>query len=179
VTQICQDEAPNFENVAAWAVDASGVGTSAASIRAQRSGTRTAPGNGRVYHIYFTSSTCTGHVTLGVPTVAGGTAGDNGALYNSSPAGRAPCRRRLRSSLRPRSWVQRRRAAAVSLAGAGLQVGPISQLTHPTIPAGMVMSQKSCAWHERRGRLRRRDDHLDRAVRRGGPERGRDAAHQC
>ena len=28
VTQICQDEPPNFENIAAWAVDADGVGTS-------------------------------------------------------------------------------------------------------------------------------------------------------
>ena len=83
VTQICQDEAPNFENIAAWAVDADGVGTSSASVRAQRSGTRTAPGNGRVYHIYFTASSCTGEVTVGVPTVAGGTAVDDGALYNS------------------------------------------------------------------------------------------------
>jgi len=83
VTQVCQDEPPNFENVPAWAVDADGVGTSAVSVRAQRSGTRTAPGNGRVYHIYFTASSCSGKATIGVPTVANGTATDEGPLYNS------------------------------------------------------------------------------------------------
>ena len=83
VTQVCQDEAPNFENVTAWAVDALGVGGSSASVRAQRSGTRAAPGNGRVYHLYFDAGSCSGHVTINVPVVANGSAVDGGPRFNS------------------------------------------------------------------------------------------------
>ena len=85
ISKICQDEDPNFENIPAYAVDGGGIGTSTAQVRAERSGTRTSPGNGRVYHIFFTSfqNSCSGQVTVGVPLVAGGTAVDNGALFNS------------------------------------------------------------------------------------------------
>jgi hypothetical protein len=90
ITKICQDEDPNFEAIPAWAVDGTGIGTDTAGVRAERSGTRAAPGNGRVYHIYFTApqqNNCTGQVTVGVPLAPGGTAGDNGATFNSVTGG--------------------------------------------------------------------------------------------
>ncbi len=141
VTQICQDEPPNFENVAAWAVDASGVGTSAASIRAQRSGTRTAPGNGRVYHVYFTSSTCTGRVTVDVPAIAGGTSVDNGPLYNSVTGASCAVPTTPTVVAAPSVVGDTLTAASAEIVAAGLQVGLVSQLNHPSIPAGQVMSQ--------------------------------------
>ncbi len=141
VTQICQDEAPNFENVASWAIDADGVGTSAARIRAQRSGTRTAPGNGRVYHIYFTSSNCTGEVTLGVPGSAGGTAVDNGPVYNSVTGGACAVPVVPAVIAAPGVVGDSQSVAAAKLGAAGLKVGFVSQLNHPSIPAGLVISQ--------------------------------------
>lgn len=90
ISKICQDEDPNFENIAAWAVDGQGIGTDTAGVRAERSGTRANPGNGRVYHIFFTAprnNSCTGEVTVGVPLAAGGVAIDNGALFNSVTGG--------------------------------------------------------------------------------------------
>jgi hypothetical protein len=92
ITQICQDENPNFEGVPAYAVDGSGVGTDTAGVRAERSGTRAAPGNGRVYHIFYQTSPgnniqCSGQVTVGVPITDGGTAVDNGATFNSITGG--------------------------------------------------------------------------------------------
>ena len=92
ITEVCQDETPNFENVPAWAVDAAGVGTSSASIRAQRSGTRAAPGNGRVYHIYFTASACQGHVTVGVPGLPAAPRWTMVRALTRSPAAAARCR---------------------------------------------------------------------------------------
>jgi beta-lactam-binding protein with PASTA domain len=141
VTQVCQDEAPNFENVPAWAIDANGVGTSSVSVRAQRSGTRTAPGNGRVYHIYFTSSSCTGKVTVGVPTVAGGTAGDNGPLFNSVTGAACAVPATPPVTTVPDIIGQPQPTAVATLATASLQVGTISSLNHPTIPPGVVISQ--------------------------------------
>ena len=141
ITQVCQDEHPNFENVGAWAVDASGVGTSSASVRAQRSGTRTAPGNGRVYHIYFTSSTCTGKVTVDVPPAAGGTSVDNGPLYNSVTAGACAVPAIPAVVAAPNIVGDSQAAATTRLAEVGLQVGQVSQLNHPSIPPGFVMSQ--------------------------------------
>ena len=89
ITNICQDEDPNFENIPAYSLDGSGIGTATAGVRAERSGTRTNPGNGRVYHIYFSAPqiSCTGQVTVGVPLVAGGTAVDNGPIFNSVTGG--------------------------------------------------------------------------------------------
>lgn len=141
ITQICQDEHPNFENVASWAVDASGVGSSSASIRAQRSGTRTAPGNGRVYHIYFTSSTCIGKVTVDVPPVAGGTSVDNGPLYNSVTGGACAVPAVPAVVAAPNIVGDTQAGATTRLADVGLQVGTVSQLNHPTVPVGIVMSQ--------------------------------------
>src|SRR5262249_15565610 len=89
VTGICQDEPPNAENVPAWAVDGAIVNPSTAAVRAERSGTRVNPGNGRVYHVFFTAAdghaggTCQGEVKIQVPTTAGGTSIDDGATYDS------------------------------------------------------------------------------------------------
>jgi hypothetical protein len=86
ITKICQDEAPNLEGIPAWAVDGDGIGTDTALVRAERSGTRVNPGNGRVYHIFFTApqnNSCTGEVKVGVPISAGGVAVDDGPIFNS------------------------------------------------------------------------------------------------
>jgi hypothetical protein len=96
INGICQDERPNFENIAAYAVDGTGVNTPSAAVRAEFSGTRAAPSNGRVYHIYFTGDdgrggTCTGEVKVGVPTSANGVAVDGGPLYDSTKPNDAAC----------------------------------------------------------------------------------------
>src|SRR5258706_2876255 len=73
IDAICQDEATNAEGIAAYAIDGSGVGTSTASVRSERTGQRQSPGNGRVYHIFFTANDgrpggmCSGEVKVGVP----------------------------------------------------------------------------------------------------------------
>jgi RHS repeat-associated protein len=140
VTQVCQDEPPNFENIAAWAVDADGVGTSAASVRAQRSGTRTAPGNGRVYHIYYIAASCSGEVTVGVPTVANGTAGDDGARYNSVTGTSCTAPTVPTVALAPSLIGKTPAAAAADAAAAGLLL-TVSTLNSPNVPAGTIISQ--------------------------------------
>lgn len=66
--------------------DASGVGTSAAFVRAEREG----GGNGRVYHINFTAEDgnggiCSGEVLVSVPSSPSEpVAVDDGALYDST-----------------------------------------------------------------------------------------------
>jgi hypothetical protein len=87
ITAICQDEDPNFENIAAYSIDGGGLGTNTAQVRAERSGTRAVPGNGRVYHIFFSTPSCSGEVNVAVPIVAGGSAVDDGALFNSVTGG--------------------------------------------------------------------------------------------
>ena len=70
--------------------DAMGVGTGAPSVRAERAGTRSVPGDGRVYHIAFTATdpsgaSCQGVATVCVPhDLSGGTCVDEGALYDST-----------------------------------------------------------------------------------------------
>ncbi|MBI2204319.1 MAG: putative Ig domain-containing protein [Candidatus Rokubacteria bacterium] len=54
ITHILQDEPTNTLGDGATAIDGFGVGTSRASVRAERSGTPRVPGNGRVYEIHFT-----------------------------------------------------------------------------------------------------------------------------
>ena len=141
VTQVCQDEPPNFENIASWAIDAQGVGTSAVQVRAQRSGTRTNPGNGRVYTIYFTAAACTGKVTVSVPTAPGGTAIDNGPLYNSVTGSSCNVPAIPQITSVPNVVGQTRAAATSLLAAQGLVLGQVSQLNSPTVPYGQVMSQ--------------------------------------
>jgi CSLREA domain-containing protein len=81
VTSIFQDE-PVTDGP-----DGTGVGTSTASVRAERDG----GGDGRVYHISFTATnasggSCTGAVTVGVPHDQGPHGGpvDEGPLYDST-----------------------------------------------------------------------------------------------
>lgn len=90
ITGIRQDEPLNTLGDGTTEIDAAGIGTSTAEVRAERSGTPKVPGNGRVYHISFTADdghggSCTGTVRVGVPHDQGkGTpAIDDGPLYNS------------------------------------------------------------------------------------------------
>jgi hypothetical protein len=85
IQQVCQDEDPNFENVAPYAIDGGGLGTATGQIRAEFSGSRTRPSNGRVYTIKFSAPSlqCLSTVKVGVPTTPTGTAVDDGPLWNS------------------------------------------------------------------------------------------------
>lgn len=72
ITGIHQDEPVNSVGDGNTCPDGSGVGSSVAHVRAERTGVPRAPGDGRVYHIAFTASdgrggTCTGAVTTCVP----------------------------------------------------------------------------------------------------------------
>jgi hypothetical protein len=86
VTGIFQDEPTNAAGDGNTCPDATGTGTPAASLRAERSGT----GDGRVYHVRFTAADgrggqCTGAVTVCVPHDQGpGTCVDQGPLFNST-----------------------------------------------------------------------------------------------
>jgi hypothetical protein len=85
VTSIFQDEPVQSPGSGNTSPDATGVGTSTASVRSERDG----GGDGRVYHINFTATgaggSCTGSVTVGVPHDQGhGGPVDQGPLYNST-----------------------------------------------------------------------------------------------
>ena len=88
VDSIFQDEAVDAPDSGNTAPDGRGVGTNTAEVRAERVG----DGNGRVYHIGFTATdelglTCSGEVTVGVPTSRNGTAVDEGPHFDSTVAG--------------------------------------------------------------------------------------------
>jgi hypothetical protein len=77
ITSIHQDEPVNGIADGNTRVDGAGVGTSTASVRAERSGSKNNFGNGRVYFIGFSvddgkGGTCTGVVNVGVPHDQGG-----------------------------------------------------------------------------------------------------------
>jgi hypothetical protein len=90
IDSVFQDEPVNTVGDGNFEPDASGVGTSQVSIRAERTGNKAVPGNGRVYHVGFTATdgatSCSGVVTLGVPhdQGKGGEAIDDGPLYDST-----------------------------------------------------------------------------------------------
>jgi VCBS repeat-containing protein len=91
VDGIWQDEPTDTIGDGNTSVDGYGVGTSTAQVRAERSGSKRVPGNGRMYHIFFTGTdaqggTCTGTVKVAVPHDMGEehTVGDGGALYKST-----------------------------------------------------------------------------------------------
>jgi probable HAF family extracellular repeat protein len=71
--------------------DGMGVGTNTAQVRAERSGTNKAPGDGRVYHIFYTADDgkggrCSGEVRVCVPhdQGQGSNCVDGGPLYDST-----------------------------------------------------------------------------------------------
>ncbi len=90
IDRVSQDEPTNGLGDGDTCPDADGVGTPTAQVRAERSGTRSTPGNGRVYHVYFTATDpdgyqCTGEIGSCVPHDQGGRSEcvDDGALYDS------------------------------------------------------------------------------------------------
>lgn len=86
IDSVFQDEPVNGGGDGNTAPDADGVGTSTASVRAERSG----EGDGRVYHIGFTATDtfdnrCSGEVLVSVPLSRSGVpAVDGGALYDAT-----------------------------------------------------------------------------------------------
>lgn len=91
ITSITQDEPVNGLGDAHSLPDGAGVGTNTAQVRAERTETRNATGDGRMYHIHFEASdgnggVCTGLVNVGVPhdRRPGGVIVDGGELYDST-----------------------------------------------------------------------------------------------
>jgi hypothetical protein len=93
ITRITQDEPVNTVGDGNFEPDGGGIGTSTAQVRAERTGTPKAPGNGRVYVIWFkavdpfasNNGTCDGSVRVCVPhdQGKGKVCIDDGQKYNS------------------------------------------------------------------------------------------------
>jgi hypothetical protein len=91
INSIWQDEPVNTVGDGSTGPDGAGVGSDTAQVRAERTGTKKVPGDGRVYHIGFTADdgnggSCSGEVKVGVPhdQGKGKPAVDGGALYDST-----------------------------------------------------------------------------------------------
>lgn len=91
ITAIRQDEHVNRGGDGNTCPDGGGAGTATARVRAERSGSPQAPGDGRVYHLSFRASdgrggACTGEVTVCAPhdQRPGGGCVDQGPLYDST-----------------------------------------------------------------------------------------------
>jgi streptogramin lyase len=91
IDSIRQDEPVDTFGDGKFTPDGVGVGTDIASVRAERSGNKKVPGNGRVYHIDFTADdgngkSCSGSVTTGVPHDQGKqkVPVDDGPLFDST-----------------------------------------------------------------------------------------------
>lgn len=91
VDSIYQDEPTNTNGDGNTPIDGYGVGTDTAQVRAERTGDKKNPGNGRMYHITFTATDaeggkCTAVVTVGVPhdQGKGKTVIDEGPIYKST-----------------------------------------------------------------------------------------------
>jgi PKD repeat protein len=89
IVSIFQDEPVNTQGDGETARDGRGIGTETAEIRAERSGTKKVPGNGRVYHIGFDASDgrggiCSGLIQVGVPHDVNDTPIDEGPIYDST-----------------------------------------------------------------------------------------------
>jgi len=90
INSIFQDEpVDGVTDDEATSPDGAGVGTTTASVRAERFGSPELPGNGRFYHIGFTASdgyggTCSGSVKVVVPHDENQTPVDGGGLYDST-----------------------------------------------------------------------------------------------
>ena len=89
IDSIFQDEPVDSYGDGKFVPDGQGVGTDTAEVRAERSGTKKVPGDGRVYHIGFTADdgqggSCSGEVMVGVPHNQNTAPVDGGALYDST-----------------------------------------------------------------------------------------------
>lgn len=90
IESIWQDEPVDSYGDGSFAPDGQGIGSETAELRAERAGTKKIPGDGRVYHIYFTADdgqggSCMGEVLVGVPHDQRSTPPlDGGALYDST-----------------------------------------------------------------------------------------------
>ena len=91
ITSISQDEPLNGLGDGDTCPDGTGVGTDTASVRAERSGTKKVPGDGRVYHIDFNADdgqggSCDGLVTVCVPhdQRPGHVCVDQGPIFDST-----------------------------------------------------------------------------------------------
>ncbi len=91
IYSIYQDEPVDTIGDGSFAPDGQGVGTDTAEVRAERTGTKEVPGNGRVYTIRFTATddkgaSCSGTVLVGVPHDQGQGAVpvNDGDLYDST-----------------------------------------------------------------------------------------------
>jgi hypothetical protein len=96
--------------------DGMGVGTDTASVRAERNGNPSTPGDGRVYHIAFTADddrggSCSGTVTVCVPHDRGATTDcvDGGPLFDSTLGRPCGIGFELALLLPGLMWVHRRR----------------------------------------------------------------------
>ncbi len=89
ITSIRQDEHLDTLGDGSHEPDGTGVGTDTASVRAERSGTKKVPGDGRVYHISFVASDgkggfCRGEVQVGVPHDVKDIPVDGGPVFDST-----------------------------------------------------------------------------------------------
>ena len=90
ITSIFQDEPVNSVGDGKTRPDGKGIGSSVARVRAERSGSKKVPGDGRVYHIGFTATggqgECSGVVRVAVPhdKRKKGKIIDGGPLYDST-----------------------------------------------------------------------------------------------
>ena len=89
ITGIRQDEPVDSLGDGNFVPDGKGVGTATAEVRAERSGTKKVPGDGRFYHISFEATdghggACTGKVLVSVPHDQNKTPIDGGPLYDST-----------------------------------------------------------------------------------------------
>ena len=89
INKIFQDEPLDTFGDGNFTPDGKGVGTATAEVRAERSGTKKVPGDGRFYHIYFTATdpyglSCSGEVKAAVPHDQNKTPIDGGPLYDST-----------------------------------------------------------------------------------------------
>lgn len=93
ITSISQDEPLEGQGDGDTGPDGAGLGTSTAEVRAERSGTKKTPGDGRVYQIQFVAEDglggdCSGEVTACVPSEMspGRSCVDQGARFDSTGA---------------------------------------------------------------------------------------------
>ncbi|MHC4447953.1 MAG: hypothetical protein ACYSXF_09265, partial [Planctomycetota bacterium] len=91
ITAIAQDESLEGLGDGNTCPDGDGVGTDTALVRAERSGTKKTPGDGRVYHISFAAEDgrggeCSETVTVCVPhdQGQGNTCVDGGPIFDST-----------------------------------------------------------------------------------------------